>query len=153
MYGRMCGLFSPMSHMTDDYHGGRQSQNKSGHLVRVVLHMKDAHSFIRWHLPLSLVTLSLVHLLGFVNPSDSCVAGRHCQRQSLAIQVQRGKDQDLKRFSGRNRCAGEAGGLWASLARLHENGHFHVSPSLRQESITSTMGLQMAPLATQGCLH
>lgn len=45
----------------------------------------------------------------------------------------------------------EGGG--GSPARLHENGHFHASPSLRQESITSTMGLQMVLLTTQGCLH
>lgn len=47
--------------------------------------------------------------LGLIDPSDSC-QGRHYHCQKFTIQVQKGKNPDLKRFSIRNWWAG--GAMW-----------------------------------------
>lgn len=96
------------------------------------LHLKWLFSIIHH---LDWVSHYLCLVLSLTNPSDSCV------KRGLSLSGSLGeshwnaerKSWDLKRLSSRNRSTSP----W-------ECTHFHTSPSLRRESITSTMGLQMA---------
>lgn len=75
----------------------------------------------------------------------------HCQALGKkAIEVQRGRVETWKGFPVETGVLGPRGEPGMSL---WECMHFHVSPSLRRESITRTMGLQMAVPATQGHWH
>lgn len=95
---------------------------------------------------------SLCLVLSLADSSDMCKRRDWCS-QALgvkAIEVQSGRVETWKGYPVGSGVLGQRVELCMSPL---ECMHFHVSQSLRRESITSTMGLQMAVPATQGCWH
>lgn len=105
------------------------------------------HQYFKW------LFSAIPHLLELDKSFRLVCQGRyyHCQAlREKAIEMQRGRVKTWKGYPVETGVPGATGEPGTSP---WECTYFHVSPSLRRESITSTMGLQMAVPATQGCLH
>lgn len=89
-------------------------------------------------------------VLSQANPSDSCVKGgtRLSGRKPLRCREEESWSEKVYPVE-----SGVPGPQGEPCTSPWECMHFHVSPSLRWEYITSTMGLQMAVPATHVCRH
>lgn len=130
---------------------GERNRNDKTDTIRVFSESISSPVFAPIH-HLDWVSHSSCLVLSLSNTSDPCQE-KECHRQALgekAMGAQRGRVDTWKGYPVETGLLGPRGEPCVSP---WECTHFHVSPSLRQEAITSSMGLQMAVPATQGCRH